>query len=894
MTSGDGMGSRVRTGSSGPDGRATVELLRKLTQRPRVRDAPLSTSNPVIKSLHRGLPIVFLERPEDNGELTRALASYLDTAVPRRVPEVLKFFGPGTVPATTATAALDEVEAVARILHTISQELTSGRNSSGGRIRFSRFGLVRWLIGQARDPDDQDEWHVVLRSRMRRRDLRRSRLLGKVNEAAPELGGLADQAVPGLGRFVRFVPPLWFLLRKSGRIPGIGQEYRWLLRQPYLAPRDPGTVLGFAERLTLEQRALEDPEQILRLLVRAFLSDVSRAYRRSPWHLGGFRRTTYPVVFLDGVAATNHGFRLMQLINDVRNESGDFDPLVFVGTGENAPDGVTTVEAGNPVREYQAWSGGIFEESRRREPNAWFIGLRAVGVPPRANTPGAPARFEVRRQPFWAHGFVGLLAVLIVIAGLGAGWAVREHGRCGDWFGRAPSGYLTSVDGVAGRECVGLADSLAVFAPDDPRIAPIEAELIQQNATAESLHQGPSGRPLVTLVHAAAVDSRATGSDNSETVMELAGMLAIQDDQNRLPANGSEPVIRILIGNAGSGTNQHERLAGEIARAAGQDPSLVGVVGLEESNQNTKALIRELGRLGLPVVSATLSADGLGDHAANYFHMAPENSEQAHVIQEFAERWAKAQGVSRKKVSIICPDDPGSLYSQTLMSDLRSEFGRAKDWDVEVRAFTPVAFDPGPTDPGAPSPCGRAVAGQNLMDAGEALSQESDRLVIFAGRGGDLETFLHKAGPGLQMIADDDASSLVARRYDNGSLDRRTFRYVSFAYGDKGSAPQPYNTFAQRFWVEGLRPEIDGHAAFGYGAVNAVLEAARKITGNGLDLNPSLLTGEQQRSAVTGDDPTGRIRAESTSGICILRASRNYHVALDPLSPPDSCAPSGP
>ncbi len=881
------MGSRVKSGSSGPDGRELVELLRKLTQRPRVRDAPLSTSNPVIKSLHRGLPILFLERPEDNGELTRALSSYLDTAVPRRVPDVLKFFGP----ATAATpAASDEVEAVARVLHTISQELTSGRNSAGGRIRFSRFGLVRWLIGQARDPNDQDEWHVVLRSRMRRRDLRRSRLLGKVNEAAPELGGLADQAVPGLGRLVRFVPPLWFLLRKSGRIPGVGQEYRWLLRQPYMAPRDPGTVLGFAERLTLEQRDLEDPEQILRLLVRAFLSDVSRAYRRSPWHLGGFRRTTYPVVFLDGVSAGNPGFRLLRLINDVRNESGDFDPLVFVGTGESAPDGVTTVEAGNPVREYQAWSGGIFEESRRREPNAWFLGLRVTHVPPRANTAGAPARFEVRRQPFWAHGFVGLLAVLLAVTGLSAGWAVREHGRCAEWFGRAPSGYLTSV----ADECVGLADHLAVFAPDDASLAAVDAELTDQNAQAEALHRQPSGRPLITLVYAAAVDNQAEDPDNSETIMELAGMLAVQDDQNRLPANGSEPVIRILIGNAGVGTNEHRQLADQIARAAAQDPSLVGIVGLEESNYNTKALIRKLGTMGLPVISATLSADGLGDYAANYFHMAPENSEQARVIREFAENWAKDQRRSHKKVTIMCPDDPGSLYSQTLMADLLDEFRKAKDWDIDVRAFAPAVRDPGTANPGAPSPCGTTVAGQNLMDAGEAFSQEPDRLVVFAGRARDLETFLHKARPGLQMIADDDASSLVALRSDNGGLDRRDFRYVSFAYGGAGAERQIYDVFAQRLGNQKLKPEVDGHAAFGYGAVDAFLGAARKITGNRLDLNPSLLTAELQRSAVIGDDPTGRIRAQGTSGICILRATSNFRITQDRLSPPESCAPSVP
>ena len=54
------------------------------------------------------------------------------------------------------------------------------------------------------------------------------------------------------------------------------------MRQQYLAPRQSVTFLGFAERLTAGWRDGEQPAQVDKLLLHAFLEDLRQAYRRRP------------------------------------------------------------------------------------------------------------------------------------------------------------------------------------------------------------------------------------------------------------------------------------------------------------------------------------------------------------------------------------------------------------------------------------------------------------------------------------------------------------------------------------------------------------------------------------------------------------------------------------
>jgi hypothetical protein len=87
---------------------------------------------------------------------------------------------------------------------------------------------------------------------------------------------------------LRWVPLAVFRGRVTGQVPLLSGPYRWFLRQPHLTPEETIGFLGFAERLTIQERHKENPEQLARFLTNAFLEDLRRAYRWAPW------RTTLP------------------------------------------------------------------------------------------------------------------------------------------------------------------------------------------------------------------------------------------------------------------------------------------------------------------------------------------------------------------------------------------------------------------------------------------------------------------------------------------------------------------------------------------------------------------------------------------------------------------------
>lgn len=119
--------------------RQLLECLEQLTRRPRQREAPLPVGRARSGVSAQGIPLLCLKRPNDGGALADGLARYLKEAEPRRIPHVLyRYPQPGG----------NDLEVLSAALMKIARDLASGSNAAGGRIRFTRFGLVLWLIRQ--------------------------------------------------------------------------------------------------------------------------------------------------------------------------------------------------------------------------------------------------------------------------------------------------------------------------------------------------------------------------------------------------------------------------------------------------------------------------------------------------------------------------------------------------------------------------------------------------------------------------------------------------------------------------------------------------------------------------------------------------------------------------
>lgn len=64
----------------------------------------------------------------------------------------------------------------------------------------------------------------------------------------------------------------------------------------------------------------------------------------------------------------------------------------------------------------------------------------------------------------------------------------------------------------------------------------------------------------------------------------------------------TQPIMRVLTANAGAGLLEGERVAGMIGKFVSADPSVVAVVGLDQSRQATLDAIKALAVTKMPVI----------------------------------------------------------------------------------------------------------------------------------------------------------------------------------------------------------------------------------------------------------------------------------------------------
>ncbi|SCL15860.1 hypothetical protein GA0070616_0853 [Micromonospora nigra] len=285
-----------------------LALLARLLRRPRRSE--------------RRLPVIWLVRPADTADPMALLRRFLGQGPRRRVPH-----------AVLDVAAQPTGTDVPILLRDLHRQLSLEAFGTA-RLRFRHYPLADWLMQQSLSPgvDAEDGRSTLVR---RLRDRRGGRPAGEPAPAASDTVGLVTQVLLWLVRHA--VPGVVFRIAVSGRVPVVGQHYRWFMRQQYLAPRQSVTFLGFAERLTAGWRDGEQPDQVNKLLLHAFLEDLRQAYRRRLWRPSDWRRTAYPVLLLDHVAPDGVGHTLTRLLNDVRNETGRNDPLLVVAVADAPP-----------------------------------------------------------------------------------------------------------------------------------------------------------------------------------------------------------------------------------------------------------------------------------------------------------------------------------------------------------------------------------------------------------------------------------------------------------------------------------------------------------------------------------------------------------------------------
>ncbi|MGH3702979.1 MAG: hypothetical protein ACRDQY_26785 [Pseudonocardiaceae bacterium] len=612
---------------------ALLTLVGKLFWRPRFMDYAFRRQQPESKAL----PLVFLIREPGAEQFLRHLCERFDQAAPRQVPHVWVDLAEESGSARQQPdlhEMADRLPSPLPILSKLCEGLESDRFGIGRRQRFSRYKLAAWLTCQ---PLKQEAGSDPRRDLVRR--LRSFRGGPGITDAAVST---VIQNVPDpvskltLSLFSAIWPALRFWLWVSGSVPGLGRESRWFMRQRYMAPRLSADFLGFADRLTREPRRKEDSEQVDKLLVHAFLEDLRFAYRRRPWHLHAWRRTAYTVALLDNVTDNDGGYELLRLINEVRNETGQLDPLLVIAASDGESlNWFAKLSNDDPVElarnaqvAWATWRRKLTDKRLLRAPTAWFLPLRvpapAVPADPAIADREAWATIEpyVPRRPPWLArrsvvavvGALSLAAVLLTAAIRVSPYRSTNCALPLPWKGVSVQPVEVVVDNESDRECVGYSDSGHQIFGRGERLRLDQKLIFQQNDQAKLYHEQSPERTYISVVYFAGLTHPDDRSDSDGAHAEELEGLLLQQRQHNLQKS-TQPLLRVIVANGGARMKKAPQVVEDmLVPLFRDDPSTLAVIGLDRSVRETLEAIRALGGKGIPmrVIHAVANCFSLG------------------------------------------------------------------------------------------------------------------------------------------------------------------------------------------------------------------------------------------------------------------------------------------
>jgi hypothetical protein len=462
----------------------------------------------------------------------------------------------------------------------------------------------------------------------------------------------------------------------------------------------------------------------------------------------------------------------------------------------------------------------VFVRACGADADAWTAALRRLVSPEPAPAPEAAPEPEPAPEPAAGAVVTGVLTLLaaLTLPGIFPG----DHAATPDSGASVCPGADMRKDPATG-ECWGLSDGAATFSPTPALLARVIAVIEQQNQRSAATHQQQPERPYVTLAYVGALTSRDTFPTTLVAEREtLEGIATAQELSLERDTPGA-PLVNILIANGAAGMAHGVQTARMLARwpldpdDAGQPP-VIGAVGLDQSRRNTLDTIGALGREGIPMMAAALSADQLTGASPLYFQVAPPDRWAATVDAAFI----TAQGAH--SVEIYRSADPSDLYSANITADLSSVLSAG---GVRV---SQASFEPALT---------RIPAMPSADEAG-ASACGSPGLVYYAGRAEDFADFLNGVYSACgntppQILTDDDITRYVADPRLRGMYRSIPFHYTSFAIAPESCQQGAGNTFYAAldtlfpFECDNQGRSLDGHAALGYDSTLTMLTALENL-----------------------------------------------------------------
>lgn len=612
----------------------------------------------------------------------------------------------------------------------------SQRSGRGRPLRFPHYSLAIWLAGLIMNHTTQhqpDQPGRRVDNALQEFIKKRYRLQNRT--ASTEVNVINE--IPWWVRIpVLLLPPLGIrLMRAFWRPP------HWVARNRISSHHSAGSFRGLARKF-MEQGSGEhqhdiQQDEIDRLLVDAFMEDLRRGYRRTTPFFFGRRRTTYPVLLIDQIGPTTAGLRLLRLISDYRTdylrknttgpgrqprERAYFHPLLIIAQGDSsALDGMAPSNYrpadhdSHSVADikfyYSEWYRALTDSDR-----TWFIPLR---VPIERPPPGLRAALTDMHLPVAPRPVMPfVVAALLIAVGSFTSYSTY-YTHCGAWYWEPQ--LQRQVLTTDRDQCIGLGPSNHRFFGDVNDVYGMNPKLANDLKKVEDLihranEEAIKNPSYLTVVYLSQLTSRDVADYRSE-LEQLRGIAAAQKGSLR------DRPVRVLLANGGDGMDYGKAAAEAIAREAGEDDTLVTVVGMGASRTGAREAIIRLARTDthIPMIGTFISATDLATNASPYYHqIGATNQREAEVGAFYAETRLGA-----RNATIYYPSDKDDLYGNDLRNQAKRAF-EARGLAVREKLFR---INPGNDGDDINS------AGRDACDVGP------DGVAFYAGTAAQLPVF---------------------------------------------------------------------------------------------------------------------------------------------------------
>ncbi len=187
-----------------------------------------------------------------------------------------------------------------------------------------------------------------------------------------------------------------------------------------------------------------------------------------------------------------------------------------------------------------------------------------------------------------------------------------------------------------------------------------------------------STNPYITIV----VGTMLTGDKATISVGrdDLQGAYVAQKSFNDASILNNSVLVRLLIANAGSNSQDTTTVAQQIVQLSSVDKHFVGVMGWPFSGYASYA-ISVLRPAQIPMISQTASSDALTARSSYFFRVAPANERQGVEGANYAVQTLHA-------TRAVLFYDPSNLYTQSLANAFRTQFTKDGKQIVATETYT--------------------------------------------------------------------------------------------------------------------------------------------------------------------------------------------------------------